>query len=153
MNDSETNRKEPCFTDKMLLELARDLRKSAWAPYSNFTVGAACRCESGTTYFGCNVENASYPVGVCAERAAVAAAIAHGEKKITALAVAGGKRGSDPDSELRPCGMCLQFLAEFMEQNGIILIADGIDGSIEFTLGELLPNAFHLEKRETDEKQ
>ncbi len=144
MNDTEKSR--PCFTDKMLLELARDLRKVAHAPYSNFSVGAACRAESGTAYFGCNVENSSYPVGTCAERVAVGAAIAHGEKKITTIAIAGGNRDEGPAGNLVPCGMCLQFLSEFMEKDGVVFIADGSDGFKEYTLGELLPHAFRLEE-------
>lgn len=132
------------FTETMLVQLARDVRKAAYAPYSKFTVGAACRCESGVAYFGCNVENASYPVGLCAERAAVAAAIAHGEKKITALSVAGGPGDSDPDGNLRPCGMCLQFMSEFMDSDAKIIIADGSEGSIEMVLEDLIPKAFKL---------
>ena len=135
---------KPCFTDKMLLELAKDQRKMSYAKYSNFTVGAACRGESGTAYFGCNIENASFPVGICAERAAAASAISHGEKKITVLAVAGGRKDSPPSGELRPCGMCLQFLSEFMDKSGKIIIADGEYGLIETTLGELLPGAFKI---------
>jgi cytidine deaminase len=134
-----------CFSDRMLLQLARDLRNVAYAPYSCFTVGAACRAESGVTYFGCNVENSSYPVGICAERAAVAAAIAHGEKRITTIALAGGPSGQPPSGNIRPCGMCLQFLSEFMDPEGIIIIADGVDSSTQFTLKALLPEAFRLE--------
>ncbi len=139
------------FTDKMLLELARDTRRVAYAPYSGFTVGAACIGRSGVTYFGCNVENASYPIGMCAERAAVAAAVAHGESKISVLAVAGGPRDADPQGDVRPCGMCLQFMSEFMQPEGRILIADGPDRMIELTLGQLLPEAFDLSARDVEE--
>jgi cytidine deaminase len=132
------------FTDKMLLELARDTRARAWAPYSNFTVGAACLGGSGTSYFGCNVENASHPVGVCAERSALASAIAHGETRVTIIAIAGGPRESPPLDDIRPCGMCLQFMSEFMSQDSRVLIADGTDRSVEFRLGELLPQGFKL---------
>ncbi len=152
MTKTEKPEASPCFSDKMLVALARDQRNASWAPYSNFTVGAACRGESGTAYFGCNVENASYPVGVCAERACAAAAIAHGEKRITTLAVAGANRDKAPDGKLRPCGMCLQFLSEFMDRDGKILIADGSDGCVELTLGELLPQGFKLENLETGEE-
>ena len=141
----------PCFTDAMLLELARDLRKNAHAPCSGFTVGAACRAESGVTYFGCNVENSSLPVGICAERVAVAMAISHGEKKITVLALAGGLRDKNPDGGIRPCGMCLQFLSDFMEPGGRILVADGIDSYGEFTLSELLPQAFRFKSSDMDD--
>jgi len=145
MTGQKMDNNHSCFTDKMLLELAHDLRKVAYAPYSSFTVGAACRAESGTSYFGCNVENASYPVGICAERVAVAAAVAHGERKITTLTLAGGPSENPPDGNIRPCGMCLQFLSEFMSPEGKIIIADGNDGFTEFTLKELLPQAFELD--------
>ncbi|MFH1676491.1 MAG: cytidine deaminase [bacterium] len=144
MNEKNEKSDKPCFTNKMLLELAKDQRKASYAKYSDFTVGAALRGESGTTYFGCNVENASFPVGICAERSAAASAISHGEKKITVIAIAGGPKDSPPSGELRPCGMCLQFLSEFMDKDGKIIIADGENGFIETTLGELLPGAFRL---------
>ena len=138
------------FTDKMLLALARDSRKKAYAPYSRFTVGAACRGGSGTVYFGCNVENSSYPVGICAERSAVSNAISHGEKIITAIAVAGGRSESSADPLVRPCGMCLQFLSEFMSPDGIVLIADGDDKFIEYSLADLIPVAFKLVDNQGD---
>jgi cytidine deaminase len=144
MNENSCESENVCFTDRMLLELARDLRKASYAPYSCFTVGAACRAESGTVYFGCNVENASYPVGICAERAAVSAAIAHGENKINVIAIAGGSKDQKSDGSIYPCGMCLQFLAEFMPSDGRILVADGDSLHIEYSLSELLPKAFNL---------
>ncbi len=153
MTDSARTDDTTGFTDKMLLELARDTRKVAYSPYSNFTVGAACRARSGTAYFGCNVENSSYPVGICAERAAAACAIAHGEEEIDTIAIAGGNRDDQPSGDLRPCGMCLQFLSEIMDPDGRILIADGIDGSVEFTLGDLLPHAFVMKGGEGQEDQ
>jgi cytidine deaminase len=144
MTDPEKIPDKPCFTERMLLQLARDARGAAYAPYSGFTVGAACTAESGVSYFGCNVENASYPAGICAERVAVAVAIAHGERKIKSIAIAGGPSGSAPDGSIRPCGMCLQFLSEFMDPDGTILIADGTDREIRLTLKELIPHAFKL---------
>lgn len=134
------------FTDEMLLELAADSRRRSRAPYSGFTVGAACLGRSGTAYFGCNVENASYPVGLCAERAAAASAVAHGETEIIVLAVAGGLRESPPSGDLRPCGMCLQFMSELMGPEARVLVADGPDAHLEFTMTQLLPEGFKLEK-------
>jgi cytidine deaminase len=135
---------DPGFTDKMLLELARDMRAKAHAPYSKFTVGASCLGGSGIAYFGCNVENASYPVGICAERVVVASAISHGESKITVLAIAGGMRDQEADSKVRPCGMCLQFISEFMDPDSRVLISDGALSFSEFKLSELLPEGFSL---------
>jgi cytidine deaminase len=139
------------FNDRMLVQLARDQRERSYAKYSDFTVGASVVGESGKAYFGCNIENASYPVGICAERTAVATAIAHGERKITSLALAGGKRDELPDSKIRPCGMCLQFLSEFMDPDASILIADGDSGFESFTLSELFPHAFNLKANERDD--
>jgi len=132
----------------MLIELARDARANAYAPYSNFSVGAACRGGSGKTYFGCNVENASFPAGICAERVAVSSAVAHGERIISALALAAGPTGCDPAADATPCGVCLQFMSEFMDPEGKILIADGVDKYTEYSFKELLPYAFKLENSE-----
>ncbi|MCX6645649.1 MAG: cytidine deaminase [bacterium] len=138
------------FSEKMLLQLARDKRSTAYAKYSFFTVGAAVRGGSGKVYFGCNVENSSYPVGVCAERVAVACAIAHGESRIEMLALAGGYKNEPPDGKIQPCGMCLQFLSEFMKPESRIFIADGESGYNEFTLSEIFPHAFTLKDHMRD---
>jgi cytidine deaminase len=135
---------DPGFTDKMLLELARDMRAKAYAPYSKFTVGASCLGISGIAYFGCNIENASYPVGICAERVAVASAISHSELKISVLAIAGGNCAEEVDGKVRPCGMCLQFVSEFMELDGRVLISDSATSFSEFKLSDLLPQGFSL---------
>jgi cytidine deaminase len=137
----------PGFTDRMLLEMAKDARSNAYAPYSGFEVGAACLGGSGKAYFGCNVENASYPVGLCAERAALASAVAHGEKKVSILALAAGPKGSPALATARPCGMCLQFMTELMSSDARIIIADGDDRQVELTLKDLLPQAFGLPGR------
>lgn len=132
------------FTDKMLMEMAKDLRSKSYAPYSNYSVGAVCVGNSGVTYTGCNIENSSYPVGICAERVATASAIAHGETSIKTLVIAGGPRNMPVDNEIKPCGMCLQFLSEFMKPDGRILIVLSDDSISEFSLHELLPYGFIL---------
>ncbi|CAA9364133.1 MAG: Cytidine deaminase, partial [uncultured Chloroflexia bacterium] len=86
-----------------LLEAAREVRERAYAPYSNFFVGAAVLCSSGKVYAGCNVENAAYPVGICAERSALSAAIAAGERDVVRLVVV-----ADSPRPVSPCGMCRQ---------------------------------------------
>ena len=135
------------FNEKMLVQLARDKRAVAYAPYSGFTVGASVRAGSGKAYAGCNVENSSYPVGICAERTAIACAIAHGDTKIEILAIAGGYKDVSPDGGILPCGMCLQFMSEFMSLDARILIADGESGYTGFALSDLLPHAFTLGKK------
>ena len=118
-----------------LIELALEARKNAYAPYSNYQVGAALVTSSGRFFTGCNVENAAYPTGICAERVAIFKAVSEGEREFTALAVVTSNGGT-------PCGACRQVMAEFGLQT-LVLIADA-RGNLkqEATLAELLPGAF-----------
>ena len=123
--------------DKELLEAALAARERAYAPYSKFLVGAAVRAESGKIYTGCNVENASYGLTVCAERNALFSAVGAGERKFTALCVMG-----DTEEPISPCGACRQVMAEF-KVPCIILV--NLQGDVkEYTLEELLPYGFTL---------
>jgi len=118
-----------------LIELANEARRRAYAPYSNYHVGAALRTKSGRVFTGCNVENAAYPTGMCAERVAVFKAVSEGERDFEVIAVATSNGGS-------PCGGCRQVLAEF-GQDTIVLIADGQGHLVqETTIAGLLPGAF-----------
>ncbi|MEP4769292.1 MAG: cytidine deaminase [Roseibium sp.] len=124
-----------------LFDAAKAVREKAYAPYSNFLVGAALRTPDGTVFTGCNVENASYPVSVCAEGGAVSAMIAAGYREIAEAVVIG-------DASLcTPCGMCRQRLKEFGTDDLVVHVADlnGIRRS--FTMSELLPAAFELEDK------
>ena len=126
------------LTDKerqALIDLANEARRRAYAPYSNYPVGAALRTKSGKVFTGVNVENAAYPAGMCAERTAVFTAVAAGEREFEVIAVATENGGS-------PCGSCRQVLAEF-GLDTVVLLADG-DGNLtlETTVGDLLPGAF-----------
>ena len=117
-----------------LIEQALAARRRAYAPYSQFAVGAALRTRSGKVITGCNVENASYGLSVCAERVAVWKAVAEGEREFEALAVATSNGSS-------PCGACRQVMAEFAPQMPVI-IAD-LEGGRQLTsVAELLPAAF-----------
>jgi cytidine deaminase len=127
------------ITDAKLIEAARDASERAYAPYSNFRVGAAIALQDNTIATGCNVENASYGLTICAERAAVFAAIAAGTRKISRIAIAVATPGSS-EAGLMPCGACLQVLTEFMPADGKVLIA----GRGEFVLEDLLPHSFKL---------
>ncbi len=122
-----------------MIEAARAAAARAYAPYSGFRVGAAVLVASGRVYAGCNVENASYPVGLCAERNAVGSAVAAGETALVAVAVA--SLDLDPD-DLTPCGMCRQFLAEFGRDILVVCRQGGAWRAVE--LRELLPGAFTL---------
>jgi cytidine deaminase len=110
---------------------AMDARANAYAPYSGFTVGAAVRTQSGAVFAGCNVENASYGATICAERAALAAAVAAGERELVALVIASGAKSPTP-----PCGICRQCVAELAPS----LPIRSYDS--EYDLASLLPDAF-----------
>lgn len=120
---------------KTLVETSLGVRRWAYAPYSNYAVGAALLTSSGVIYDGVNIENAAYPMVMCAERVAVFKAVSEGEKDFTAIAVATSNGGT-------PCGACRQVLSEF-GLDTIVLIVNG-DGNIEreTTVAELLPGAF-----------
>jgi cytidine deaminase len=132
--------------DLVLLAFAREAQEKAYAPYSMFRVGAAVYTAEGETFQGVNVENASYPAGICAERAALAAAVSAGFHDITALAVVG-----DSDAPTVPCGICRQALAEFNPEMRVIMGGQSDDVMV-MTLDELLPEAFvrgYLDQDET----
>jgi cytidine deaminase len=122
-----------------LVAAARAARERAYAPYSGYRVGAALLTEDGSVVTGANVENASFGLGICAERAAVAAAVAAGHRGFAAIAVA--VSGRDP---ARPCGACRQVLHEFPAGPDLEVVCAGEDGDqlLVTTLGELLPQAF-----------
>lgn len=125
-----------------LFDAARAVRDRAYAPYSGFQVGAAILSRGGHTYLGCNVENAAYPSGTCAEQSAIAAMVAAGEKDIAAIAIAGS--AAEP---CFPCGACRQRIREFAD-GATKVIAGGTLGSerVETTLDALLPHAFGPEQ-------
>ncbi|HWU17348.1 MAG TPA: cytidine deaminase [Devosia sp.] len=123
--------------DKTLFDAAEAVRARAYAPYSNFHVGAAILADDGKIYAGCNVENAAYPVGNCAEPSAIAAMLAGGGKRIRRIYVTGP--GTSP---VTPCGGCRQRIREFADLD-VEVISHGIDGApLVMTLGELLPHSF-----------
>ncbi len=122
--------------DERLLELAATARSRAYAPYSGFQVGAALLGASGAVYLGCNVENSAYPAGICAERAALAAAVAAGERSFVRLVVLAGSNRPVP-----PCGICRQVIAELAPD--VRLLLANLEGASEETTPEaLLPGAF-----------
>jgi cytidine deaminase len=120
---------------KALKHAAMKVRTHAYAPYSGFTVGAAVQSKSGAVFTGCNVENASYGATICAERAAMAAAVAAGEHELVALAIASGAKSPTP-----PCGVCRQSLAELAPSLPIRSYTG--DAQAEYDLSSLLPDAF-----------
>ena len=141
-----------------LIRAALDARANAYAPYSGFKVGAAVLASSGRIYKGANVENASYPCGICAERSAISHAISEGERSIKAVALAGapaevvrdpapeGALGGSSDGSsgyCPPCGICRQFMREFADSAELqIISAKSEDDYMQWTLEELLPQSF-----------
>lgn len=125
--------------DRKLVEKAKEAMKNSYSPYSNFSVGAALMTDKGNVYTGCNVENASYGATICAERTAALKAISEGERKIEHLAIV-----SSSGDLTFPCGICRQFLSEFMEEDGRIILEDKNDTIKTYTLSQLLPESFKL---------
>lgn len=123
--------------DRDLIQLALSMRDKAYAPYSNFSVGAALESEDGTVYTGCNVENAAYGSSLCAERAALLKAVSEGARRFRRIAIAGS--GDEP---CWPCGACRQMLCEFSPSLEV-LVASNQKGAYEKTsLAALLPYSF-----------
>ena len=129
------------MTDKELIACALSAAGTAYAPYSHFRVGAALLCASGRVYTGCNIENSSYPVTVCAERTALFDAVKNGERDFIKIAVV----SPDAARVCPPCGMCRQALAEFCKGDFEILLCEG-EKVGRYTLEQLLPLTFKLEK-------
>lgn len=128
--------------DGALIAAAWERMKSAYAPYSRFQVGAAVLGASGAVYGGANVENASYGATLCAERAAIAAAVNAGERRLTAIAVCGGTDGV-VTGFCPPCGICRQAMREFADPKAFrILVARSRTDYRAFTLADLLPESF-----------
>ena len=126
-----------------MLAAAMDCRQRAYAPYSEYRVGAAVMGGSGKTYLGCNVENASYGLTICAERVAICKAISEGEDQIRAVVI------SVEDEEVpRPCGACLQVISEFApEDEPVPIMTAAGDGTYDlYMLDDYLPMPFRLEE-------
>lgn len=122
-----------------LVSAARQSQANAYAPYSNFKVGAAIQADNGKVYSSCNVENAAYPLGQCAEAGAISSMIADGGKKISQIVIVG-----PDDAFCFPCGGCRQKLAEFSAKDTEVHLVDQNDNLQTTNVGELLPNAFNL---------
>lgn len=131
------------MTDRtQLIKAALDSLENSYAPYSNFNVSAAVLADSGKIYTGVNVENASYPAGICAERNAIFHAAACGERVIKAIVIVGGKNYT-PSEYCSPCGICRQVMREFCDPDKLtVIIARSVTDYKEFTLSQLLPESF-----------
>jgi cytidine deaminase len=124
------------MTLEELKQTALQMRAQSYCPYSHFAVGAALECADGSVFTGCNVENASYPVGLCAERTAAAKAVSEGHRDFRRIVLAGSS-----GEFCYPCGMCRQFLAEFAPELEVVCLNDqGLSRTL--SLQDLLPCSF-----------
>ena len=128
--------------EKKLIRLALKARENAYAPYSNYMVGAAVLTGSGKIYTGCNIENASYGATNCAERTAIFKAVSEGERSVDTICIVGGKSGEEPSSYAYPCGMCRQVIWEFGNDKTKIIVANSEDNFKVYSMKEILPFAF-----------
>ncbi len=124
---------------KELYDAAVKVKKNAYAPYSNFHVGSALRTTNGRIFTGCNVENSSYGVTICAERNAIFKMVSEGETVISEILVLG-----DTENFLPPCGACRQVIAEFSKENTRVIMCNKKGEYKETTVGEILPFGFSL---------
>lgn len=128
------------MTDNELVNKATEALKNSYSPYSGFRVGAALLTADGRVFDGCNIENASYPAGICAERTAIGNAVSAGATKFLKIAIVGGRDGVITDY-CPPCGICRQVLSEFCGENLEILLYNG-EKIKSYRLSELLPQSF-----------
>lgn len=134
------------MNSKQLIEQAIVARERAYVPYSQFAVGAALLAEDGTIFLGCNIENAAYPVTICAERTAIFKAISDGQKNFKAIAVV-----ADTPGPCSPCGSCRQVMAEFLPRDFPVYLSNLKGDVLETTVEKLLPGAFQSTDMKKDE--
>jgi len=130
------------IADQDLINAAKDAREHAYSHYSGYSVGAAIIDEQGHLHVGCNIENAAYPLGNCAEAAAIAAMVVEGGKRIDRIAIVGGRGDVAPCA---PCGGCRQRIFEFADDATVIITMDDSEDWQQYSIAELLPAGFHLD--------
>lgn len=128
------------MNEKELVLSAIKAREKAYAPYSEFYVGAALLCSDGTVFTGCNIENISYSATVCAERTAFFKAVSEGKREFSAIAIAGGKKGESIFAY--PCGVCRQVMAEFCKGDFKVIVVKSAEEYEIYPLSELIPKSF-----------
>ena len=123
-----------------LIAKAKTAKTRSYSPYSGFSVGAALLCDDGDVILGCNIENAAFSPTCCAERVAIFSALSSGKRSFSAIAVVGDS------SPCLPCGVCRQVMSEFCQKEMPVICEDENGEPLAFSLGELLPHSFDLEK-------
>lgn len=135
--------------DKTLMRTAIQAREYSYSPYSKFRVGAALLCADGSVYTGCNMENAAFTPGICAERTAIYKAVSEGKREFQAIAIVGGALGREALSVTAPCGVCRQVMREFCDPESFrIILGTGEEDLHIYLLKELLPLSFGPENLE-----
>ena len=125
-----------------LIKAAIHGQERSYSPYSGYRVGAAVMTADGRIYEGCNIENAAFTPGDCAERTAIYKAVSEGNRDLKAIAIVGGAKGKEPDMAF-PCGVCRQIMREFVDpKEFLVIVARSEDDYEKYTLEELLPNSF-----------
>lgn len=127
---------------KKLIQMAIDNKKNSYSPYSNFRVSALVVTKTGEIYKGVNIENASYPATICAERSALASCISDGHRDIDYLILTADAKDTSP------CGVCRQFMAEFLDEDSKIVLANSVDDYKVYRMDEILPLSFKKDKLE-----
>ncbi len=125
--------------NETLLKAALEAKNNSYAPYSNFHVGAALICEDGNIYSGCNVENSSYGLTICAERSAIFKMVASGERKIRSILIVG-----ETEEFLPPCGGCRQVISEFADEDTEVILVNGKREFKSISFAEIMPYRFFL---------
>lgn len=131
------------ITPEEMIAKAKEAMTSAYAPYSDFFVGAALLCKDGSVYTGCNIENAAFGAGICAERTALFKAVSDGKREFTAIAVVGGKHGETEDF-CYPCGICRQALSEFTDISFKFYFENANGDIVSLGMEDMLPHSFNL---------
>ena len=136
--------------EKELIARALEARRMAYTPYSHFQVGAALLTKEKKVYQGCNIENAAYTPSNCAERTAFFKAVSEGEREFAAIAIVGGREGSETLDLCAPCGVCRQVMMEFCDYDSFqVILAKSEDEYEVYTLREILPMGFGPKNLET----
>lgn len=125
-----------------VIQIAKDVRKNAYVPYSNYSVGAALVCKNGNVYSGCNIENDGI-MSICAERVAFTKALSEGERDFDYIVICGGSNLETLEN-CTPCGYCRQFMNEFVDKNFKIFLINSSDDAEIYHIDDLLPHSFKL---------
>lgn len=129
------------MTDEELIKIAEEYKERSYSPYSHFKVGAAVLCDNGKVYGGCNIENIAYSPTICAERTALSKAVSEGDTKIIKIAIVGDNKYT------YPCGVCRQFMSEFVDPDTCIIIAHSIKEFKKYSFSDIFPFSFKIEER------